>query len=172
MYTYTLLTNGFIQRSDGAVIPVDPLNTDYAAYLAWVSAGNTPTPVPGPTLQQAQAAQAALISDACANAIFAGFSSNALGTAHTYPAKATDQQNLASSVLASLMPNLPSTWTTPFWCADSSGNWSWATHTAAQIQQVGQDGKAAILTCMSKNQQLQDQIAAATTVSAVQQITW
>jgi hypothetical protein len=27
---------------DGAFIPFDPNNTDYAAYLAWVAAGNTP----------------------------------------------------------------------------------------------------------------------------------
>ena len=30
--------------SDGAVIPPAPANTDYAAYLEWVAAGNTPEP--------------------------------------------------------------------------------------------------------------------------------
>jgi hypothetical protein len=34
------------------------------------------------------------------------------------------------------------------------------------------DGKAAILACMSKNQQLQDQIAAATDVPSVEAISW
>ncbi len=32
--------------ADGALIPADPANTDYAAYLAWVDAGNTPEPAP------------------------------------------------------------------------------------------------------------------------------
>jgi len=29
---------------DNAVIPQDPANTDYQAYLKWVSEGNTPLP--------------------------------------------------------------------------------------------------------------------------------
>jgi hypothetical protein len=34
-----------IQRlSDNAFIPSDPDNTDYQAYLKWVSEGNTPEP--------------------------------------------------------------------------------------------------------------------------------
>ena len=37
-----------IIRSDGASIPCDPANTDYAAYLQWVEAGNMPEPAPIP----------------------------------------------------------------------------------------------------------------------------
>ena len=34
-----------IQRiEDSAIIPFDPANTDYQAYLKWVSEGNTPLP--------------------------------------------------------------------------------------------------------------------------------
>jgi hypothetical protein len=34
-----------VQRlSDSAFIPMNPDNTDYQAYLRWLSEGNTPTP--------------------------------------------------------------------------------------------------------------------------------
>jgi hypothetical protein len=47
MYQLTTSTS-IIRLSDGAFIPPDPANTDYAAYLEWVEAGNTPEPAPAP----------------------------------------------------------------------------------------------------------------------------
>lgn len=169
MYTLILNSNA-IRRSDGAFIPDDPNNVDYQTYLAWVAAGNTADPAL--TLAQAQAQQTSALSSACQSAIYAGFSSSALGASHTYPAKDTDQQNLTASVLASLLPALPSNWTTPFWCEDANGSWAYVNHTASQIQQVGQDGKTAILAALSKNQTLAGQVMAATTIAQVQAITW
>jgi hypothetical protein len=43
---YKLSGNSIIRLEDGASIPKDEGNTDYAAYLVWVAAGNTPTPDP------------------------------------------------------------------------------------------------------------------------------
>lgn len=40
------LTNGssIIRVADGASIPADPANRDYAEYQEWIAAGNTPDP--------------------------------------------------------------------------------------------------------------------------------
>lgn len=43
---YKLTKHTSIQRlADNASIPADPANYDYAEYLAWLAAGNTPEPV-------------------------------------------------------------------------------------------------------------------------------
>lgn len=138
-----------------------------------------PVAVPVPlTLEGAQLAQIAQLSVDCQNAILAGFDSAALGATHHYPARVQDQANLAASVLRStLSPSQVAGWTTPFWCMDSTGAWSLAAHTPAQIQQVGDDGSAAIIACIVKNQNLVTQVMAVQDMTAmgiaqVQAIIW
>jgi hypothetical protein len=47
--TYQLTQGNTILRlADRTFIPPDPSNIDYAAYLAWLDAGNTPEPAPEP----------------------------------------------------------------------------------------------------------------------------
>ena len=51
---YQLTQSSGVTRADGACIPADTENTDYAAYLAWVAEGNTPEPadpIPEPSIQ-------------------------------------------------------------------------------------------------------------------------
>ncbi|MEW9586237.1 hypothetical protein [Paraburkholderia sp. DGU8] len=153
-------------------VPAEPPALAAGEVAIWAATQWLVTPEPPPDVDGAKASQTALVSAACQAAIVAGFTSSALGAPHTYPAKPTDQQNLNASVVASILPGVAAGWTTPFWCADGSGTWAYVMHTAAQIQQVGQDGKAAILACLTKNQQLAAQIDAATTVEAVHAIVW
>lgn len=64
--TYKLTDSTFIIRADGAYIPLDPANMDYAAYLAWLAAGNTPDPadpIPAPNYQQLRSAEYPPMSD-------------------------------------------------------------------------------------------------------------
>jgi hypothetical protein len=64
---YKLTTSQSITRlSDGASIPADEANTDYAAYLVWLSEGNVPEPAdtpPAPTYQELRAAAYPPFSD-------------------------------------------------------------------------------------------------------------
>ena len=54
---YKLNQNSSITRiSDGASIPADTSNNDYARYLKWIDDGNTPTPVDAPTPAELAAA--------------------------------------------------------------------------------------------------------------------
>ncbi len=131
-----------------------------------------PTPTAAQLFAEAQATQIAALSAACAAAIVAGFTSSALGSAHTYPSQPTDQTNLIGAVTASQSPGLPSTWACNFWCADSSGAWAFRSHTAAQIQQVLADGLAAREALSTKLAGLVAQVQAAATTAAVQAIVW
>jgi hypothetical protein len=180
---YAASTNSFyLQEIHGDAIPPDAIeisDDQYAALFAGqqqgkrIAAGEDGLPILiGPSLEEAKAAQIAAVRHACEAAIFAGFECDALGTPHTYPAKDRDQQNLAASVLASIMPGLPANWTTPFWCADANGNWAFVNHTAAQIQAVGTAGKAAILANLETCQGYEAAIAAAQTPEAVAAISW
>lgn len=183
---YSKSTGGFYDPAINVSIPADAVQiTDdaYQALFAAQSTGKVITadasgnpiavdPVTLLTLTQAKERKVSELSAACKAQIAGGFTSSALGAAYTYPSTMTDQQNLSTSVLASLMPGLSSTWTTPYWCSDAAGVWYFRAHTAAQIQQVGQDGKLDVLSAMAKNKQLAEQVNAATTIDAVNAISW
>ena len=58
MYKLNQFTS-ITRLSDNASIPADEANTDYVAYLVWLSEGNTPEPAdipPAPTYQELRAA--------------------------------------------------------------------------------------------------------------------
>lgn len=158
-------------RGDGAVL-FDTAGYSGKVYLRIIASGYTMAALNFNVVEfsRLKTAKKEAISGACRSEIVSGFDSSALGERHHYPAKETDQLNLSGSILDSLLPDLPTDWTTPFWCADTSGLWAFRLHTASQIQQVGHDAKAAILAAMGKNEVLQAQIAAAGSVEELEAI--
>jgi hypothetical protein len=64
-YSYKLMNDQMILRSDGAGIPTDPANRDYREYLEWLDAGNTPTPYtpPAPTAESIRSQRNTLLAE-------------------------------------------------------------------------------------------------------------
>lgn len=175
----------FFDSSVHSVIPKDAIQISDALYEALLKgrsvgqiivldgSGMPALSDPAPaSLDELKAAKLAELETACATEIAAGFTSNALSERFTYPAKPTDQSNLQASVLASILPGVDENWTTPFWCADAQGKWAYQAHTAAQIQQVGVDGKNAINAAIAQKIVLEQQVEAAKTAAEVAAITW
>ena len=67
MSAYKLANNSVTRMSDGASIPADPANMDYAQYLAWVEAGGIPDPVDPPDPREAILAEIAALEATVTN---------------------------------------------------------------------------------------------------------
>lgn len=165
-----------LDNYDGFELPADQHECTEAQYQDYANlrlvGGQLRSASEADLLPGAATARLAAIAGACSATILEGFASSALGAEHRYPAKLTDQSNLQASVLASLFPGLASDWTTPFWCQDATGTWAYRPHTAAQIQQVGTDGKNAINACIAHKIALEQQLSKAKTLAEVEAITW
>lgn len=74
MSTYTWYkNNSALVRGDGALIPLDPKNSDYQAYQAWAAAGNTAAPYVAPP---STTAEVSVFRD---GRLAAGFADTAVG---------------------------------------------------------------------------------------------
>lgn len=108
------------------------------------------------------------LKQACTTAIQSGFTSSALGSAHTYDSELpTDQTNIIGAMVASL-----SGASIPFTCTDSNGYKEQRLHTAAQLQQVFQAGMQHIVVNKSRYDTLKKQVEQATTVEDVNEVSW
>lgn len=123
-------------------------------------------------LEAARAGKSEAIRKACEEAILAGFASSALGDQHHYPSDLEDQANLTASVMRSTLPGSNPDEVYPFKCLADDGVWAFRPHTAAQIQQVGRDGYAAILIYRQQHALLQDAIQQASTEHDLEAIAW
>jgi hypothetical protein len=160
-------------------VPVADLKADMAGAIDVSLSTNSISPFSGGTvvadsrdsLVGIKARKIAVLNESCVAQITAGFHSSALGSDRLYPAKPLDQTNLIASVVDSLIPGNPANYSTPFWCANGAV-WAYELHSATQVQQVGRDGKAAIVAALFKNNGLAGRVSAATTVSEVNSINW
>lgn len=184
-FAVTEAATGRILRGQGRPDPADfagtpdlpPMPKNGMVFHSWqkrLDFGASPTPtsamfwiddaprwIDTATIEQARAVKADAMRQACEAHITAGFMCAALGEPMLYPAKTQDQANLVASVTDSLLAGGDPEWRTPFWCMDAAGVWEFRPHTIAQIQQVGREGKAAILAALGRNETLSRQIAVA-----------
>jgi hypothetical protein len=66
MYKLNKNSTSITRLADGASIPADTANSDYAEYLEWLAEGNVPTPAdvpPAPTYKELRAAEYPSIVD-------------------------------------------------------------------------------------------------------------
>lgn len=128
--------------------------------------------IPPKPIEQLKTDKSAFLNAACKQAIYEGYTSDALGADYLYPLKPLDQTNMTASVTDSLIPTNPVDWVTPFWCADLNGVWEYRLHTMAQIQKAGSDGKKHIVTQLQKNALLQGLVTQAVTPEELETIVW
>ena len=151
-----------IQLTDGKPEALVPPDLDPAQVASDIEAHD---PLP-----DVRAEKIAKLSEQCRNSIVAGFKSAALGSDHWYDGDIEDQINIMGAAAAGM--------DLPFRCypIDANGNKiapkTFILHTAAQLQQVYQDGVAFKLAQLEKLESLRAQVEAATTVAEVEAIQW
>ena len=99
------------------------------------------------------------INIACKNEIESGFVSNALGTEHTYQSEQIDQLNLIGLVASG---------NDDYFKADGE----YKLHTAEQLKQVLNDGKAYKQTLLQKVNTLKSQVVASIIAEEIEVIVW
>lgn len=157
---YQININGQIIRDDGAFIPADPGNRDYADFLDWEAAGNTPQ---GPALVDVSAAKTEQLGDAYKSAITQ--SVTYMGT--KFQADPASQDTLCK-VLVAVTPagSVPE----GFYWVDNDNNQ--VPMNLKQLQGLAGAMMAQGWTAFRKLQDLKTSARAATTNAAIDALTW
>jgi len=113
-------------------------------------------------LEAVKGPKPATITAAAEAAIVSGFTSNALGTAHTYQSDRDDQLNLVGMVVGGTDDY--------FKCTDENGVSGYKLHTIEQFKQVLTDGKIVKLAILQHAGVLKEQVVEAETVEQVNAI--
>jgi hypothetical protein len=165
---YATITGGFTSSALGSAYTYPSNNTtqhpDQSNLNASVTRALTAFRKAGEWVADTQVAAGALVEDAAGDIYQCVVAGPTGATVPTWPTEAGQIVNDGGAQWQ--------LWSTPFWCADSNGNWAWMLHTAQQIVQVGEDGTSFVLAQQSQNASLQAQILQALTPAAVQAIVW
>ena len=122
---------------------------------------------PADDLADAKKAKIAELKAAVEKAIKSGFSSSALGQAHTYDSEQHNIDWIQAAVLSAAKTKIT--------CDDGTGQATSKTpreHTAAQCKTVLTDGMAKLLTRKTRFRTLRDEVNGAADVRAVEAIQW
>lgn len=156
MYSEIANSTSMRRDADGAIIPADENNRDYQEFLAWRAAGNTPTPLPTPTLAEVKAAKLAKLAERRWRAETAGVTVNGL----SIPSDAASQSKLTAAVVACVLDNAYSV------------NWKLADGTFQMLDHatliaVAQAVRAHVQSCFDREAMLAGEIAAAADAAAL-----
>jgi hypothetical protein len=108
--TYYFMPTGGVGATPDGTLPDGAVPCTQAQYenstQYEINYGTTPPTIQAvaeaTALQIAQSNQIMVLQNACENAIYSGYQSSALGSPYLYPAKATDQMNMLSSLVSAL----------------------------------------------------------------------
>lgn len=142
--------------ADSAVVPVDADTADSLAYRDWLAAGNTPAPLPTPTLVALKAAKLAALADRRWRAETAGTIVNGM----SLPTDEKTQAKLTAAVVASVLDNAYSVnWKL------SDGSFILLDHAA--LITAAQGVRAHVQGCFDREATLAGEIAAAADAAAL-----
>ncbi|HEY8606637.1 MAG TPA: hypothetical protein VIM12_05925 [Noviherbaspirillum sp.] len=160
---YVIVNETVLRRlSDGCEFPRDPGNTDYQGFLRWQAQGNTPLTAPTPTLDIAKAARLHIVNVACDAAI------NSIRVTYpetevlSWPKQEAEARTLQADPAAA----------TPLIDAIAAGRQMDRMELASRILQKADAFAVISGAAIGKRQALEDQIAAATSIEALDAITW
>ena len=133
-----------------------------------------------PTLAELEAAWPAVkakeknstLNASCDAAIAGGFTSTALGTAHTYSCGLNDQTQLTAQAFDAYRNAATPLWTCWFTCKNLAGVKARREHTSAQILLVADAGKLHVATQLSNRDTKVTLVNAALTVEQINAVTW
>lgn len=174
MYKLIANSTSIVRLADGAFIPADPANSDYAAYLRWVEEGNEPVQpvderyytveVDGAVVEKPLAESKALRKQELATIRWEKQSAGIVVNNHVF---ATDDQSKVNYVAATMQAQADPNYSVLWKAKDMDGNPAFVTLSGTDILNITNAGVEYIAACFVNEKAIADQIDAAKKVSTM-----